>query len=202
MEVALAALAVGCSAFLPEVGPSRASVVDAGDGGTAVGAAPVDAALGGASGGSLDAAASSSSASLLEAGGEGAAEAAGNAPEAAPPDAAPPGTAPETGASAEAGGRAWTVTVGANGEAAFAPSTLTISAGDVVRWEWQTSGHTVVSGAGGSADGRFCSPSDTRCQSSPPSNAGDVYEHRFPAPGDYPYFCTQHQGMMGLVSVR
>lgn len=91
--------------------------------------------------------------------------------------------------------RTWTVEVGANDSRRFSPETLTIRSGDTVRWVFRSEGHTVTSGSG-SADARFCSPADTNCGSAPTSNAGDVYEHRFTAPGSYAYFCRPHRGMM------
>jgi len=102
----------------------------------------------------------------------------------------------------EAGPQVWTVDVGANGTHTFAPPALTIRVGDTVHWVWQASGHTVTSGTGGAADGRFCSPADTQCDNPQTSNAGDTYDHVFTAAGAFPYFCTQHPGMTGSVTVQ
>ena len=87
----------------------------------------------------------------------------------------------------------------------FIPATVTISAGDTVRWTWQAFFHSVTSGqcAGDCvADNKFCSPSDFDCASSSPSGTGFVYSHQFNEPGTYPYFCNVHFGLMsGTVNV-
>jgi plastocyanin len=61
-----------------------------------------------------------------------------------------------------------------------------------------------VSGGGGNADGRFCSPSDTGCANAPLSSAGKTYEHTFAQPGTFPYFCSVHVsfGMTGTIKVQ
>ncbi len=86
----------------------------------------------------------------------------------------------------------------------FAPSTVTIKVGDTVRWTWGSMGHNVVSGSGGVADDKFCSPSDTSCATAPTSTTGAVYSHKFTAAGSYPYFCKPHAsfGMTGTVTVN
>jgi plastocyanin len=33
-------------------------------------------------------------------------------------------------------------------------------------------------------------------------DTGDRYEHTFSAPGDYPYFCTLHPFMTGIIHVH
>jgi plastocyanin len=97
-----------------------------------------------------------------------------------------------------------TVTVGPGGDLRFEPATITVHAGDTVRWHWGSSGHNVVSGSGATADGTFCSPSDQNCGSAPLSNSGTTYEHTFTTPGTFPYFCSVHQsfGMTGEVVVQ
>jgi plastocyanin len=97
-----------------------------------------------------------------------------------------------------------TVTVGPGGDLRFEPKTITIHAGDTVRWHWGSSGHNVVSGSGGTADGTFCSPSDEGCSIAALSQAGTTYEHTFPAAGTFDYFCSVHQifGMTGTVIVE
>jgi plastocyanin len=105
------------------------------------------------------------------------------------------------------GGTTHTVQVG-QGRFRFVPDTLTIAAGDTVRWVWATSGHTVTSGtvSGGvqSPDGLFCSPSDQGCDAQPASNAGAIYDHTFPTPGTYHYYCSPHAalGMVGTITVQ
>jgi len=96
-----------------------------------------------------------------------------------------------------------TVSVGAGpGGVSFEPSTVTINAGDTVRWVWATGGHTVTSGTNGSYDGRFCSPDNTNCVQILP--AGTTYEFTFTQPGTYNYFCIPHwtMGMTGVVIVN
>jgi plastocyanin len=97
-----------------------------------------------------------------------------------------------------------TVTVGPNGSRTFAANTVTITAGQSVRWEWGSSNHNVVSGTGLVADNQFCSPGDTNCTANPLSLVGTVYTHTFNTPGTYSYFCRQHvgSGMTGTVQVN
>jgi plastocyanin len=97
-----------------------------------------------------------------------------------------------------------TVTVGPGGDLRFDPKTITIHAGDTVRWHWGSSGHSVVSGSGGTADGMFCSPSDQGCSNAALSSSGTNYEHTFTATGTFHYFCSVHQsfGMTGTVVVQ
>jgi plastocyanin len=93
-----------------------------------------------------------------------------------------------------------TVTVGPDGDLRFDPATITIHAGDTVRWRWGSNGHNVVSGSGGT----FCSPNDQDCGNAPLSNSGTTYEHTFTAPGTFDYFCSAHRGfgMTGRVVVQ
>jgi len=96
------------------------------------------------------------------------------------------------------------VHVGPEGGFTFAPSSLTIQAGDTVRWVWSSGGHSVVSGSDGNADGRFCSPSNTGCTNPPLSDSGATYDHTFAQPGTFPYYCSVHFsiGMTGTITVR
>jgi plastocyanin len=97
-----------------------------------------------------------------------------------------------------------TVMVGPGGSFRFDPETITVHVGDTVRWRWDSSGHNVVSGSGGTADGRFCSPNNQNCGSPPLSGSGATYEHTFNNAGTFPYFCSIHQssGMTGMVVVQ
>ena len=101
------------------------------------------------------------------------------------------------------GPRTHVVKVGQDGFT-FSPASLTIQAGDTVRWVWSSSGHSVVSGSNGNADNRFCSPSNTGCADPPLSNSGATYEHTFAQPGSFPYYCSVHFsiGMTGTVRVQ
>jgi plastocyanin len=190
---AFSMLYLACTAFLPEIGPVRgqtddaAADLDAPGRGTAptdvvadAGAMETTATVGGDDQGvEADHGAATDATTGSDSGG------ASDAPDA--PEASP---------------RTWTVLVGANGALAFSPPALTIGAGETVHWVWQTSGHTVVSGIGHAADGRFCSPMNTQCSSAPTSNAGDTYDHRFATSGQFPYFCMQHDGMTGAIVVQ
>lgn len=86
---------------------------------------------------------------------------------------------------------------------AFTPSTVNVHVGDTVKWTWASSGHNVVSGTSGVADGKFCSPTDTNCATAPTSASGTVYTHTFTTAGTYDYFCKPHAtfGMTGKVVV-
>jgi plastocyanin len=97
-----------------------------------------------------------------------------------------------------------TVVVGPGGSFTFDPQTITIRAGETVRWRFASIGHNVVSGSGGTPNGLFCSPDDSGCGTAPLASNGDIYEHTFPEPGTFPYFCTPHVafGMTGRVIVE
>ena len=97
----------------------------------------------------------------------------------------------------------WNVQVGQGGTN-FSPNTLTILAGDSVKWTWVASGHSVTSGTGCTADNKFCSPNDTSCATGTTSNAADTYTHTFATAGAFPYFCTPHclSGMTGTITVQ
>ena len=95
------------------------------------------------------------------------------------------------------------VTVGPGGVQVFSPNTLNISAGDTVRWTWDSLGHSVTSGTPCTADSQFCSPDDMNCPAGILSGAGTVYQHTFTQPGTYMYFCASHcaRGMVGSITV-
>jgi plastocyanin len=115
------------------------------------------------------------------------------------------GAAPPTTTTTLPGAEMQTVTVGpADGPFSFQPSSVTIHVGGTVRWRFASLGHNVVSGSGGNADGRFCSPNDRACGGAPLSNSGATYEHTFTEPGTFPYFCSPHftLGMTGRVIVE
>jgi plastocyanin len=101
------------------------------------------------------------------------------------------------------------VAVGANGTTSFSPSTIMVTQGDTVTFDWVSGTHTVTSGAPGAPDGKFCSlPAGSvvnamTCNSidyaqSPPY----TYAFTFDTPGNFPYFCEVHgSAMTGLVIV-
>src|SRR4029453_9462697 len=95
------------------------------------------------------------------------------------------------------------VLVGSEGFS-FSPSNLTIHVGNTWKWTWSSSGHNVISGSQCSADGQFCSPSDSNCASAPLSNQGATYSHTFSTAGTFPYFCAPHCGfgMVGTIVVE
>jgi amicyanin len=74
---------------------------------------------------------------------------------------------------------------------AFAPRTLTISAGDTVTWVNQdTAPHDVKTTSGPAAI------------HSPMLNKGDTWSFTFTAAGSYGYLCTVHPGMTGSLVVK
>jgi plastocyanin len=79
----------------------------------------------------------------------------------------------------------------------FDPPAVHIKAGQSVRWEWVAGFHDVVSGSACTSDGQFRSGSGTE-------GPGSTFDHRFDAPGTYPYFCDPHCGigMTGKVIVE
>jgi len=85
---------------------------------------------------------------------------------------------------------------------------VTIHPGDTVQWVWQSPGHTVTSGTVkmgmGTADNKFCSPSDMNCATAPTSTTGAMYSHTFTQAGMFPYYCRPHAGagMIGTVVVQ
>jgi plastocyanin len=99
-------------------------------------------------------------------------------------------------------GQIFDVAVGIDGFT-FTPPTSNISAGDTVRWTWFSNGHSVTSGDACTANGQFCSPDDTNCDTGVLSNNGFVYEHTFAQAGTFNYFCSAHctLGMTGVVNV-
>jgi len=116
-----------------------------------------------------------------------------------------PGT---TTTSTTRGNTTVTVMVGPGNALVFEPPTVTIKVGDTVRWSWATSFHSVVSGQvvnnQNMPDGKFCSPSDTACDTMQLSMEGATYDHTFTVAGTYPYFCAPHGvlGMKGSVVVQ
>lgn len=100
-----------------------------------------------------------------------------------------------------------TVNVGQGGNV-FVPATLTINAGDTVKFVWASNNHNVVSGtvaAGvGTPDNKFCNPNNQNCAAAPVANTGNMYSFTFTTKGTYPYFCRPHAGagMTGTITVQ
>lgn len=79
----------------------------------------------------------------------------------------------------------------------FDPSSVTVSQGDVVKWDWQSDSHTVTSGGSCTPDGNFAS-------GSAPENTGTTYCVKFNKTGSFDYHCVPHcaAGMTGSVTVQ
>ena len=104
----------------------------------------------------------------------------------------------------DVGSQIFDVTVGPTGnEFTFEPDTVTIRAGDTMRWTWASDFHSVTSGTSCTADGQFCSPANLNCDAGILNDTGFVYEFTFTEPGTYQYFCALHcfAGMTGVVNV-
>ena len=78
----------------------------------------------------------------------------------------------------------------------FTPPSVTVKAGQTVRWTWAGGTHNVVSGAD-------CSTDDGNFKSGAPQ-AGGTFEKKFEAAGTFPYHCEVHcaMGMKGEVIVQ
>lgn len=90
----------------------------------------------------------------------------------------------------------FTVKMGADsGMLAFEPSTLTIKAGDTVKWmNNKLPPHNIV------FEGAVADKSHDQLMFSP----GETYEVTFDAPGTYSYYCAPHRGagMTGKITVE
>lgn len=86
-----------------------------------------------------------------------------------------------------------TVTISSN---QFSPATVTIKAGETVKWTWSGGTHNVVSGTSCTSDNKFTSGA--------PASAPNTFEHKFDTAGTYDYFCQPHcsAGMKGQVIVQ
>ena len=72
---------------------------------------------------------------------------------------------------------------------AFAPTTLTVTAGTTVTWKNEDdSPHRI-----GDKNGTFKSAA---------LDTDDTFSHTFAAPGEYPYICTIHPYMVGKIVVK
>lgn len=75
----------------------------------------------------------------------------------------------------------------------FSPSTLNITAGTTVRWNWVNGFHTSTSGT-------CCTPNNI--WNSGDRGPGSTFDFTFSTPGTFPYFCEIHgQTMTGQVIV-
>jgi plastocyanin len=89
----------------------------------------------------------------------------------------------------EASAATVTVTVG-NGCFCFMPSSVTIHPGDTVQWTWSSSGHSSTSGTPGSPNGIWDSGI---------LNQGAMFSHTFNSIGSFPFYCTPHGALFGMV---
>lgn len=96
-----------------------------------------------------------------------------------------------------------TVIVGARGELVYEPATLTIRAGDSVRFVNVTGFHNVVSDDGAFRCANGC---DGQGGSGAPSSALWIATVVFPDPGTVGYYCEAHgapgSGMIGTIVVE
>lgn len=93
-----------------------------------------------------------------------------------------------------------TVVVGPNGLFQFNPPDFDISAGDTVRWEWDSGGHNVRPSM---------SPDNSTWSGTPGEDGttyddGYVYTYTFDVAGEYEYYCAPHRqaGMQGSFTVN
>jgi plastocyanin len=82
------------------------------------------------------------------------------------------------------------VSVGPNGNLVFSPSSVTIHAGDQVRWTFSSSGHSTTSGSPGQPNGIW----DSGIR-----NQGATFTRTFNSAGTFPYYCTPHGGCCNMV---
>ena len=113
-----------------------------------------------------------------------------------------PATAPSPTAT-PTGGTVATVNIGSGGANSFVDqtsgtNTTSIRAGDTVHWVWVSGTHSTTSGT--------CPPIG---ECTPDGNwdsgigTSTTFDHVFPTPGTFPYFCRVHEGMMtGTVVVQ
>jgi plastocyanin len=71
----------------------------------------------------------------------------------------------------------------------FDPAEITVKAGTTVVWDWK------------GRDKHSATADDGSFDSGVKQGAGQRWEHKFDAPGDYPYSCTPHPFMTGRVKV-
>jgi plastocyanin len=82
-----------------------------------------------------------------------------------------------------------TVTIG-NGGFFFTPSSVTIHPGDTVQWTWSSTGHSSTSGTPGHPNGLWDSGI---------LNQGAMFSHTFNSVGSFPFYCTPHGALFGMV---
>ncbi len=70
----------------------------------------------------------------------------------------------------------------------FSPSSVTITAGSIVRWNWVNGFHSTTSG-------NCCTPNGI-WNSGTSGTVGRTFDHTFSTPGTFPYYCVVHGQMM------
>jgi plastocyanin/uncharacterized protein YggT (Ycf19 family) len=82
------------------------------------------------------------------------------------------------------------VTVGPGGNLVFDPASVTIHAGDQVKWTWDSDFHSTKSGSPGMPNNLWDSGIH---------NAGATFTRTFNTAGTFPYYCITHGGCCGMV---
>jgi plastocyanin len=94
-------------------------------------------------------------------------------------------------------------TVEATPTLAFNPSSVTIAAGDSVKWVFGSVSHTVTFQAGATSPGEYGGGGSTGTPPADIDASHDVTVARsFSTPGTYHYRCSIHAGMIGTVTVQ
>ena len=102
------------------------------------------------------------------------------------------------------------VVAGPDGRLRFEPETLTVPAGTVVTWGFDSAGHNVSGRPGHSGAVQLPADAEPFASYGPDASPlstmarGETYEHRFAVPGRYVYSCVPHEssGMLGRVEVE
>ncbi|MDN5846608.1 MAG: plastocyanin/azurin family copper-binding protein [Candidatus Nitrosocosmicus sp.] len=85
---------------------------------------------------------------------------------------------------------------------AYSPNPVEVTVGQTVVWTNNDSAfHTVTSGTIGAADAGKAFDSGLAGPTAL-TNKGKTFEHTFDTAGDFPYFCTLHPAMTGIVMVK
>ena|GEM_PF-560889 len=68
----------------------------------------------------------------------------------------------------------------------FSPSSLTVSIGDTIRWQWTAGSHTTTS---------ISVPDGAQSWNNPLNSSSVSFDYKIEVAGDYSYVCTPHQGL-------
>jgi plastocyanin len=106
-----------------------------------------------------------------------------------------PATAPE---------QTWNVGVGPS--VGFEPDSITINAGDTIKWTWFAGPHTVTAGNPNTCvvNNTFCAANNTNCGASTRLDSPATYSRVFSTAGVFTYFCQVHcaGGMTASITVN